>query len=108
MRFNTLVLCAAAAGGTCISAEATSPGHSECAQQFSKLSKGYVTFVPEVPSHGSFEEYYFAWSNNSDSKPITVKGGTVSGSCIINRQTGRGSITLNGKELGKFRAKAPL
>ncbi len=108
MRTFTAALCFTLATLSSPSASAGSAGHAECARQFAKLSNGNVTFVPEVPSQGTFEEYYFAWSKNSGAKSITVKGGSASGSCVINRQTGRGSLTLNGKDLGKFRAKALL
>ena len=98
----TLTLAANAA------AQSSLAGHTACAQQFNKLSKGHVTFVPEVESDGDFREYYFDWNNGSKSKPIVTKSGTASGSCIIDRQTGKGSLTLNSKDLGSFRVKAPL
>jgi hypothetical protein len=108
MRIPLTLAVAALAATTTAAAQTSSPGHAACAQQFNKLSKGHVTFVPEVESNGDFREYYFAWNNGSKSKPIVTKSGTASGSCIIDRQSGKGSLTLNSKELGSFRVKAPL
>ena len=108
MRLSPSLAAVALAIAVNAAAQTPSAGHTACAQQFNLLSKGHVTFVPEVESNGDFREYYFAWNNGSKSKPIVTKSGTKSGSCIIDRQTGKGSLTLNSKDLGNFRVKAPL
>lgn len=74
---------------------AGSPGHAECERQFKRLSNGQVVSVPEVRDWGDAREYYFAWNANSNSSMIRTKSGNATGSCIINKRTGNGSVTLN-------------
>jgi hypothetical protein len=83
---------------------AGSPGHAECERQFKRLSNGQVVSVPEVRDWGDAREYYFAWNANSNSSMIRTKSGNATGSCIINKRTGNGSVTLNRKDLGEFKA----
>lgn len=83
-------------------------GHEECERQFKRLSKGLVTGVPQVQDWGDSREYYYAWNNGSKSTLLQTKSGRASGSCVIDRRTGEGFVTLNSKDLGTFKAKAPL
>lgn len=89
-----------------LQAHAASAGHVECEKQFKRLSKGLVTGVPEVKDWGDVREYYFAWNKGSGLLQ-TTRGG-ASASCVIDRRTGKGFVTLNAKNLGDFVAKAPL
>lgn len=82
-------------------------GHAECEKQFKQLSNRVVA-VPQVPDWGDSSEYYFAWNYGSNSQPIKTKTGAVTGSCVIDKQTGKGFITLDEKDLGEFTATAPL
>ncbi len=81
---------------------AANQGHVECEKQFKKLSNGLVTGVPEVRDWGGSREYYFAWNSGSKSKLIKTKNGGATGSCVINKRTGAGFVTLNSKDLGAF------
>lgn len=87
---------------------AGSAGHAACEMQFKRFGKGQVTAVPDVRDWGDSREYYFAWNAGSQSQLLQTSRGQVSGSCVIDRKTGEGFITLNGKDLGSFRVKAPL
>ena len=83
-------------------AHAGSPGHADCERQFKRLSKGYVLSVPEVPDLGDKYEYYFAWNRGRNSQPIATKKGNSTGSCVIDVNTFRGFVTLDGRDLGEF------
>lgn len=83
-------------------ASAANPGHAECERQFKRLSKGFVLSVPEVPDMGNKYEYYFAWNRGRNSQPIATKRGNSTGSCVIDVFTFKGSVTLDGEDLGSF------
>ncbi|ABM96830.1 hypothetical protein [Methylibium petroleiphilum] len=87
-------------------AHGASAGHVACEKQFKRLSKGAVTAVPEVKDWGDAREYYFAW--NADAGQLQTRGGKASGSCIIDRRTGKGFVSMNAQDLGDFVAPAPL
>lgn len=94
--------------GLCQQVLAASAGHVECERQFKLLSKGLVISVPEVRDWGSAKEHYFAWNPSDTSKMLKTKRGDATGACIVDRKTGEGFLTLNGKDLGSFKAKGPL
>ena len=83
-------------------------GHEECERQFKQLSNGQVTNVPQVQNWGDSREYYYAWNSGSKSSLIQTKSGAASGACVIDRRTGEGFVILRSKDLGKFKARAPL
>ena len=93
---------------TPVSTLAESPGHIECEKAFKRLSKGEVLSVPEIEDWGSDKEYYFSWSLNKGSRPIAVKGDQYkTGSCTIDKRTGKGFVSLHSKDLGAFKATLP-
>lgn len=98
----------AAAGLSYFSVSAGSAGHDECERQFKRLSKVEIQKVPEVRDFGDAREYYFAWNAGTRSKLLLTARGPASGSCVINRGTGEGFLTLGGKDIGSFKVRAPL
>ncbi|MGZ8257828.1 MAG: hypothetical protein ACXWTR_01470 [Methylotenera sp.] len=92
----------------CGSSQPPSAGHAECEKQFKRFSHGTVVEVPKVPDWGDSREYYFAWNSGSKSKPIITNTGATTGSCVIDKNTGKGFVTLDNKDLGEFTANAPL
>ena len=104
-RVSTAVLFAAFAL-TGAGAHAASVGHVACEKQFKRLSKGVVTGVPEVKDWGDAREHYFAW--NAGAGHLQTTGGKASGSCVIDRRTGKGFVTMNAKDLGDIVAPASL
>lgn len=92
----------------CAGAYAASPGHIACEKQFKRLSKGVVTGVPEVKDWGDGREHYFAWNTGTGSSLLQTTRGGASGSCVIDRRTGKGFVTMNAKDLGDFVVPSPL
>lgn len=79
-------------------------GHRECENAFKELSHGEVQSVPEVMDWGNDREFSFSWNDGSKSKPIPTPSGPASGHCTIDKQTGKGFVTLRGRDLGDFQA----
>jgi hypothetical protein len=87
---------------------AATVGHEECERQLKSLSGGQVLTVPEVKDWGDAGEHYYAWNGGAQSKLVSTKSGLASASCVINRRTGEGFVTLRSKDLGQFKVKVPL
>ncbi|PCI72029.1 MAG: hypothetical protein COB38_04845 [Gammaproteobacteria bacterium] len=78
----------------------------ECENAYKTLSDGKVISVAWAykKDHGDSIEHYYRWGKGKKENGITTTRGKASGSCVINKKTGKGFLTLNGKDLGSFEA----
>ncbi|WP_144395598.1 hypothetical protein [Pleionea sediminis] len=79
----------------------------ECESAFKKLSKGKVISVSWAykKDYGDSREHYYRWGKGENENGIKTTQGKASGSCVIHKRSGKGFLTLNGKDLGGFKAK---
>lgn len=79
-------------------------GLAACEQGYKDIGGNVIRSVADVKDWGDEKEFYFAWGGHTNASAVRTKNGLASGSCIITKATGVGTLTLNSNDLGEFHA----